>query len=94
MKNVEDIAVFLPREVFNSDNFSIVSINEKSYFRTESANIKIKSFEKHGYPLRTLSDKAVKGTAVNQTLSSFHETGGSLGITLKLHLKTIRVEYN
>ena len=69
-------------------------INEKSYFRTESANIKIKSFEKHLYPLRTLSYKAVKGTAVNQALPSFHETGGSLGITLKLHLKTIRVEYN
>ena len=56
----------------------------------EKPQIKINSLkkQKHGYLMHTWSDKAYKGTIVNQALSYFH--GGSLEITLSV-LKALKI---
>ena len=69
---------------FNFDNFSIISLLKcASHFFKETTNENSLN-TKHGYLIHTWSDKAFKGTIVNQALSSLN--WGSLKITLTVPL--------
>ena len=63
----------------------LLSVRKKcaSHFLRETA-IENKQKPKHGYLIHTWSDKAFKGTVVNQALPSWH--GGSLKIPLTVPL--------
>ena len=90
---MEDTVVFLTWKLFNSDNLFIASFKQemrKSLSqRTHKWNKEFSFEQKHRSLINTWSNKVLKGTVVNQELSSFY--GGSLEINFK---ETLYVVFN